>query len=88
MSEQRDSEARGDDPLTCSKCGGPTKENGRWHPDLGAVYGYELGSAERGPAPDTEEARADDEALKAPTCTVCNGTGELPDKPAPEERGE
>ena len=43
MSEQRDSEARGDDPLTCSKCGGPTKENGRWHPDLGAVFGYELG---------------------------------------------
>lgn len=43
MSEQRDSEARGDDPLTCSKCGGPTKENGRWHPDLGTIYGYELG---------------------------------------------
>jgi DnaJ-class molecular chaperone len=29
-----------------------------------------------------------DAAHKAPTCTVCNGTGELPDKPAPEERGE
>ncbi len=55
MSEQRDSEARGDDPLTCSKCGGPTKENGRWHPDIGAVYGYELGLAERDPAPDTPE---------------------------------
>lgn len=37
--------ARGDkdDPFTCSKCGGPTKENGRWHPDLGTIYGYELG---------------------------------------------
>ncbi len=31
------------DPFTCSKCGGPTKESGRWHPDLGTIYGYELG---------------------------------------------
>ena len=66
MSEQRDSEARGDDPLTCSKCGGPTKENGRWHPDIGAVYGYELGLAERDPAPDTPEVAERPE--KCPTC--------------------
>lgn len=66
MSEQRDSEARGDDPLTCSKCGGPTKENGRWHPDIGAVYGYELGLAERDPASDTPEV-----VERPETCPTC-----------------
>lgn len=82
MSEQRDSEARGDDPLTCSKCGGPTKENGRWHPDIGAVYGYELGLAERDPAPDTPEV-----AERPEKCPTCGGALEA-DQPATEERGE
>lgn len=31
--------AGADDPLRCSSCGVPTKEDGRYHPDLGMTFG-------------------------------------------------
>ena len=58
-----------DDPLTCSKCGGPTRENGRWHPDLGAVFGYELGLRR----PDTPEV-----AERSEKCPTCGGAVDDP----------
>lgn len=53
------------DPLTCEKCGGPTKENGRWHPDLGAVYGYELGLGDRADSDATSYASQPSQARVA-----------------------
>ena len=90
MSEQRDGEARvKDDPLTCSKCGGPTRENGRWHPDLGAVFGYELGL--RSEVAAEEERRAQLLGKPYPSCLgdcgedgnyCCDGLWDWRNRPA------
>lgn len=45
--------------LTCKSCGAPTKPNGRYHPDLGMLYGFEAGQGEA-----TEREARLEEALR------------------------